>query len=283
MSNANNKLFRDDTVHSTEKLSTDLLPNKSLALESVKPAGAVFYNTTNQCLYYSDGTVWRKLFGASGAGAHCLIDVDGDTFVCVDDGSDNDNVRVVATNNVSIDALNDITADGDTISLTSTSTSTLTGGVEVTSANNIIVTPGAATQTTIRGASHSAGTITGATVLTPGNSGTTYRVNQGSSGYNITLPAQGSTGTNPAMNFKFVLADGTDAGDIFIISSGTSDIVGSFDNAGTATAIVAVDNANFEGATAALGDTMQFSGLASGWWFTGRTTVSGGITTSGPP
>lgn len=246
------KLFRDAAVHSTESLSALRLPNKNLPLVPIKAAGEILYNTVDQVLYYSDGTAWLKLFGvAPTTGAVCLTDVDGDTYVCVDDGADNDDVKIVAADDVKIVAADDIS-----------------------------LTPGSG-QTAITGATITGGAALAATAtLLRSDSGTTYSVSQSSSVRTITLPAQGSL---PGMFFRFVLT-AADSAHFLITSSAEDDISGSYDNGGAAEAVDSEGTVQFTGGTAVVGDTVELYGLAAGWYFTGRTTATDGIEvyTNGP-
>ncbi len=171
--------------------------------------------------------------------------------MCVDDGKDNDTVAIVATGG-------GITA----ITLTA-------------SASSIALTPAA--QTLITGATIATGTITGNTDLSSNNSGTTYNVVQSGSTSVVSLP---SPGLSPGMFFRFVLTTARTA-KVHISSTGIN-ITGSFDDAGTATPSSSVQYVTYT-ASAAVGDTIELYGRPSGWYFTGRTTVSGGIDHSAPP
>nr|QBK87060.1 MAG: hypothetical protein LCMAC103_04040 [Marseillevirus LCMAC103] len=63
------KIHADVEVHNSEKLVSDRLPNKTLALEPVRPAGSALYNVTDTCLYVSDGAAWNKVGLGGGGGS----------------------------------------------------------------------------------------------------------------------------------------------------------------------------------------------------------------------
>ena len=266
MTNADAKLHNDVTFHNSEILDALRLANKSLAIEPVRPAGSVFYNTGDRILYYSDGTQWRRLHGGGPVGQQCLTDNDGDTSVCVDDGGDDDRVILTAAKTVEITAAGFVGA-----------------GVTVTATTGAISLLPVAGQTVIQGATHTGGTISGTTVLEDKDSGTAYSVVQSSSNYNITLPAVGGANATPGIFFRFVL---TTASSGFVkIQTPPFDlhIDGSFDNNGSAVAVNRQASIRFEG-SAAVGDTMELQNIdGTHWYFTGRTTVTNGMVAAAGP
>jgi hypothetical protein len=89
---------RDQTLNNLNTTTSERLPSRVLTSEPIRPAGSVFYNRTDSCLYYSDGLQWLKILtGGAAGGATCLSDADGDTSVCVDDGTDNDVITMTTT------------------------------------------------------------------------------------------------------------------------------------------------------------------------------------------
>nr|QBK86873.1 MAG: hypothetical protein LCMAC103_02110 [Marseillevirus LCMAC103] len=267
MTNADAKLHNDVTFHNSEILDALRLANKSLAIEPVRPAGSVFYNTGDRILYYSDGTQWRRLHGGGAAGDQCLVDDDGDTSVCVDNGGDDDRVVLTAAKTVEITAAGFVGA-----------------GVTVTATTGAISLLPVAGQTVIQGATHTGGTISGLTVLEDKDSGTAYSVVQSSSNYSITLPTVGGMGNaTPGIFFRFVLT--TASSDYVEIRSPAfaAIITGSFDNNGTPVAVNAQAAIRFV-ATAAVGDTVELQNIdATHWYFTGRTTVTNGMVAAAGP
>lgn len=85
---------RDFTFDCIDSRDTLRLPNRFLATEPVRPKGSLLANVSDCEPYYSDGLAWLKLLTTPAGGAVCLIDADGDTSVCVDDGADNDTITM---------------------------------------------------------------------------------------------------------------------------------------------------------------------------------------------
>jgi len=113
----NKRLSRDTFFDNLNSRGSEKIPVRSLATEPVRPKGYILLNIIDDCIYYSDGLAWNKISAVGPLG--CLEDSDGDTSVCVDDGTDDDTIvfttvgteraRILPTGNVEIDTDLDLT------------------------------------------------------------------------------------------------------------------------------------------------------------------------------
>nr|QBK86680.1 MAG: hypothetical protein LCMAC103_00090 [Marseillevirus LCMAC103] len=140
--------------------------------------------------------------------------------------------------------------------------------------NNVLTINGV---TSIPGATATAGgAISAARVLTAADSGSTFLLTQGGASFRIDLPAPAG-----GMFFKFVLeTEGSASINIQTLNTGSEFYIGSYDNAGTATAAVSsAVQVQFKNA-ALTGDTVELSAASSTkWFFTGRCVATGGVIT----
>jgi len=171
-------------TRSTEKTG---LPARILsAPEPLGAPGALMYDNTSRSVYYSNGAAWHKIpDGGTDAAKTCIVDADGDTSVCVDDGTDNDTIELTTP-----------AGGGVTIAAGSAGLLAVAGFISLVPAGGQTFISG----TTLIGPTPSP--ITMATVLTKTSSGQTLGITAGVAPFMITLPTPVA---NPGLNFRFVL------------------------------------------------------------------------------
>nr|QBK86839.1 MAG: hypothetical protein LCMAC103_01770 [Marseillevirus LCMAC103] len=218
----NNKLFQDSLYHSARSFVGQRLPTKSLlAPEQVHAPGSMMYNTDNTNIYWTDALSWRKIFGVGPNGEVCLVDADGDTSVCVDDGKDNDTIvlttpaaggyaATIGTAGMDVDTTGQVNLDSSQAAATAIvlNASNAAGGIDVDAG-----TGGVDVDTTGQVNLTSSQAAANAIVLNASNAAGGMDVDTGTGGY--TLDTTGgfsidSSSTTVGSNISTVGAPGVD-------------------------------------------------------------------------
>lgn len=87
--NTNSKVTKDFTFNNLKTLEGHRFPVRTLLTEPIREKGSILYNIDDDNLYFSDGFQWIRLDNVLSPN-FCITDADGDTSICVDNGTDPD-------------------------------------------------------------------------------------------------------------------------------------------------------------------------------------------------
>jgi len=136
--------------------------------------------------------------------------------------------------------------------------------------------PGLNGECTIHGYKRKVVNITAAKTLVEADSGVLFTINADASAYDITLPANATTGWHAT----FVLTNAHGSQDIDIVAA-TADTMQGIHIDASPTSIVLVDKITIVGGTALVGDRIEVVSDGTTWQCVTYSGANGGITSSG--